>query len=211
MKRTVYCVALITMCLAVGADTLEVFPDRGATLQQAMDQARSGDTIRITEGVYYTDKAVSIVDKRNFFVEGDGEVWIICRDVYENVLEISGCEGVSLYNVHAKHEEWLEEYACNGAVVSVLGSSRVEIVGCELNGCGAMGISLEDSQEVDIVGCLIQHNSFTAIYVYSTDNVNIIRNKIFDNATTIEAYQTSGLEMYGNLIAGNGAFGFSGF
>jgi parallel beta-helix repeat protein len=167
MKRSVWCIMLLALCLAVWPDTLVVYPNRGPTLQQTVDQARSGDTIRVGEGI-------------------------------------------SLYNMHAKHGEWLEEYVCNGAVVSVLGSRRVEIVDCELNGCGAMGISLEDSQEIDIVGCLIQHNSFAAIYIYNTDSVYIIHSKILDNATTIAACQTSGLEMYGNVVAGNSWYGLSG-
>lgn len=211
MKPSVFCFLLITLCQIVWPDTLAVYPDKGPTLQQAVDQARSGDTIRLAEGVYRTDEALRIVERQDLFFSGEGEVWIICGDVTENVIEIIDCQGISLHNIHAKHEEWLEEYACNGAVVSVVGSNRVEIVGCELNGCGAMGVSLEDSREIDIVGCLIQRNSFAAIYIYHTDNVYIVRNKILDNATTIAAYQTSGLEMHGNVIAGNGDFGISGF
>ena len=51
MKRSVWCIMLLALCLAVWPDTLVVYPNRGPTLQQTVDQARSGDTIRVGEGI----------------------------------------------------------------------------------------------------------------------------------------------------------------
>ena len=202
-KKCLFLILLPLVSLPARSDTMMVVAGQGPSLQEAINQARSGTTIRVGEGIYKTDSALSIRGKRDLLVEGDGEVWIICRDVYQNVIEISDCTAVELRGIAAKHEEPLDEYECQGAVISITGSSGVEISDCELNGSGAMGVSIDNSQDVIVSGCVIQYNSYTAVYLYRAGPVSITHNRVFDNATTLQAYDSSGVEVYGNVIANN--------
>lgn len=204
MKKSVFGFAFILLaCTAVWPDVIDVFPDRGIGLQEAIDQARSGDVIQLAEGVFKTDAAIRIENKSDLEITADSAVWIICRDVYQDVIQITSCREVEINGVHAKHEEWLEEYECNGAVMSVADSSGVSIVDCELNGCGAFGVYVEYSDGVTIDSCVIQWNSFAGVYVYASGPVYVTNNRMFDNTAAIEAYDVSELQVYGNVIANN--------
>lgn len=202
-KQACGMVFLVLLSLAAWSETVDVYPRGNLELQQAIDQAGSGDTIQVTEGIYRSDAALRVEGKQDLRIEADGEVWIICTDVYQDVIAVSGCSGVELVDLHARHEEWLPDYQCNGAVVSVIDSSRVEIISCELNGCGAMGAYVQDSDEVTVSGCHIHKNSYTGVYLYMCGTVYITDNTITDNGTAITATDVSGLEMFGNIIAYN--------
>ena len=203
MKAVIGLILIVLTCPSVWADTIYVYPDGRPSLQEAIDQAGNGSTILVAEGVHRTDSALIVRGKTDLRIEGDGEAWIICSDIYENVIEIQECSSLELAGIHARHEEPPEEYGCEGAVVGVSESSDIGIYDCELNGSGGMGIFVENSSDVVVSGCLIQYNSFTAFYLYLAGPISITHNRIFDNAATLEAYDSSGIEMYGNVIANN--------
>ena len=203
MKTIIGWVLIILAGPLAWSDTIHVYPGQRPGLQEAISQARNGSTILVAEGIHRTDSAITVKGKTGLRIEGEGEAWIICSDIYANVVEIQDCSGVELTGIHARHEEPLEEYGCQGAVIGVLESNDIGIYDCELNGSGAMGVMIDNSGNVIVSGCLIQHNSFTAIYLYLAGPVSITHNRIFDNSSTLEAYDSTGIEIYGNVIANN--------
>ena len=206
MKLATTITLSLFITLGIWPESVSVFPDRGPSLQETINQARSGTSIQLASGIYITDSAISIVGKTDLFIEGNGEVWIICTDVYENVIDIEDSNSIELSGIRARHEDPLDEYQCQGAVIHAVGSNNVEIYDCELNGSGAMGVSASDCLDLTISGCIIQFNSFTAVYLYGVDGVSITHNRIFDNAGTLEAYDSSDVELIGNVIANNAPF-----
>jgi parallel beta-helix repeat protein len=75
-----------------------------------------------------------------------------------------------------------------------------------MNGSGAIGVSASDCRDLAISGCIIQFNSFTAIYLYQVDGIAITHNRIFDNAATIEAYDSTDMQLVGNAISNNAPY-----
>ena len=182
---------------------IDVYSSGELSLQAAIDQASYGDTVLLHDGTYTSDRSILVESKQGVTIRGDGEVWIICTDVYENVLTISYSESVKLAYVKARHEEWLTEYECHGAVVQIDESSDVTLYECELNGSGAIGVSVQFSGSVTVSACYIHSNSYAGVYLYDVATVKLFNNVIEYNRSFIDAYSVEQLEMEGNWISDN--------
>jgi hypothetical protein len=131
---------------------------------------------------------------------------ILVSDVEENVLTIDRCERIEIGGAHLRHLKPLKEYKCHGAVVGIKESTGVEIVDCELDGCGAIGVSAWDSSELTVHHCHVHNNTFTALYLHGCDKVKITSSVIRDNGNLVQAYETRGLGMHDNTIERNGGY-----
>ncbi len=193
------------LCGAMAA-ALEIVVEPGGVLglQDAVNQARSGDAVRIHEGIYALPTSLLVKQKSDIVISGVGEVWLICDDYYSEVVSIRHCTDVEIVGIKATHREWSSEYACNAAVLGILESHTIAVYGCELNGCGAMGVSMEYSEDIRISGCYIHPNNFCALYIYDSDDISVTHNTIVEKAALISGYGIGSLEMEGNTIAGNG-------
>ena len=189
------------------AKTIEIGPSD--SLQEAINNAKSGDTILLKPGTYESKTAFNIEGKENLTITGDaenseGDVWIIVDDVNESVINISKkSKSIFIRDIKARHKKPLKEYACNGAVIRINDSTGVKIMGCELNGCGAMGVEMADAKKIFISGCYIHKNSWTAFYIYNSSNIKITYNKIENNKSFIDLNKVSQFEMWGNQIKNN--------
>ena len=168
-----------------------------------VDFAQPGDTIILEEGIYELDSALTISDTEGVVIQGEGEVWILCGDVYDNVITVEFAHDIHIYGLKARHKEWVPEYTCNGSVLYVANSQSVEVLDCEFNGCGAIGIYLENVQGASISYCYLHHNSFSALFFNKSSDVVLTFNRIMDNASFISAYDTGYIEMFGNVIVNN--------
>ena len=192
---------LIPMSLAAENHIVSLFG--GLSIQGAVDAAQPGDTVIIEEGIYEIEESIRFSDKSGITFQGQGEVWILCSDLYTDVFSIVNCEDLNFYTIKARHKEFVPEYTCNGSVFSIANSSRIEILDCEFSGSGAIGVYLEYSDNINVSYSYIHHNSFSAFYLSSSTDVVISYNRIVDNAMFMTSYDTGSVEMYGNIIAGN--------
>ena len=185
------------------AGIINVYADGDLGLQEAIDQAQPGATIYIHEGVYNNDVTILIEGKLGLTITGRGEVWLICSDIYENVVTVSYSEGIELTSLKARHEEWLAEYECHGSVLHIEESTDIYVFDSELNGCGGIGVAAYYSESVTVENCLLHRNSLYAVYLYSTNDVSLYYNTIVNNRSFLYASEVFGLEIEGNEISGN--------
>ncbi len=201
-KLIVTSVLFTLLCNVSFAETIHVLPG-GDTLQKAINMAMSGDKIMISGGTYETQKSVEITRKSNLTIEGQGDVWLLCDDVNVDVINIINSKNIRLMNLKARHKKPLKEYQCHGSVVNITSSSNIHIEGCELNGCGAIGVYASNCKNLIITKNYIHKNSFTALYLFESNNVKITYNRIMNNKSFISLSNIKYLEMYGNTIQNN--------
>jgi len=75
----------------------------GDNLQSVFDEAGEGYEIVISAGTYQQDTSLYINEKKNLTIRGEGEVLIASKDIYNTVLEMVDCSGISLTNIKACH------------------------------------------------------------------------------------------------------------
>ncbi|MEM1010331.1 MAG: hypothetical protein AAGJ35_15165, partial [Myxococcota bacterium] len=115
-------------------------PQQAGLLQNTIDQSQPGDTILLTSGIYRYTKGLRIHHVRNLRIEGQGEVWIIIDDLYDDVIQVKDSSDITIRYIKARHRRPMLEFQCEGAVIRLLQSQRIWIDHCELNGSGAVGI-----------------------------------------------------------------------
>ncbi|MBN1413248.1 MAG: right-handed parallel beta-helix repeat-containing protein [Spirochaetales bacterium] len=180
-----------------------------ALILSRLEELKDGDTLIINEGIYRFADSLEIKALKGVTIKGEGEVWILCRDVYQDVLFISECEKLTIKNLHLRHEEPLDDYECQGAVISIFKSDDIRLFQCEMNGCGAIGVSVYNSNNVIVENCLIHQNSFTAFYVSAVKNMLIRGNKVMNNGSYIERWDTEDLAVFDNKNENNNGYGES--
>ena len=185
---------------------IEVYPDGEITIQDAIEQAGPDANIVIYEGIYESDQTILIEGKQGLTITAEGEVWLICDDVYKNVITVSNSSDINLISLKARHDQWIPEYDCHGAVLYLEESNGIGVYDCELNGCGAMGLSAYRSRDIELDSCYLHRNSYAALYLYSVDEIYIYNCNITDNATFLSAYEVGSIDMEGNMISDNGGY-----
>jgi hypothetical protein len=203
MKKALLISFLLLTAFCINAETHRIVPFSQISIQEILDFVQPGDTVILEEGIYEIDSTVKIMDKDSITIQGEGEVWVLCTDIYEDVISIVNCRGIQVYGVKARHKEWVPEYACNGSVVYIANSTDIEMRDCEFNGCGAFGVYMDYSERVDISYCYLHHNSYSAFYLSGCTDIALSYNRIMDNASFLSAYDTGFIEMFGNIVADN--------
>lgn len=172
-------------------------------LQDVLNTLEDGDTLFIKQGIYVQKSGLGLGNVNNVSIIGDGEVWIICTDIYADVLRVTNCGSVTLENLKMRHQEPPEEYECNGSVLSAENVSRLVIERCELNGCGAIGVWAYECEGVKVTNCFIHDNTLAGIYLYKAGSALITHNTIVDNDKSFEVHNVDELRLYDNIIAYN--------
>ena len=94
----------------------------------------------VEEGTYYTDSDLW-VSGENIIIKGQGDVSILCKELYNNVMWIEG-ENIVIDNIHMMHEMPGDEadQNCSGRVLAFDHANNVTVQNCDLNGCGLAGL-----------------------------------------------------------------------
>lgn len=161
------------------------------TPHEAVAIAAAGDTIVIGEGTYQFSDAISLFGLEEITIIGTGDVQLWCDNMNDNVFWISGCRGVTVQNVRARHTNPAKDERCYGNVFGIDSSDDIFITNCEIHGCGAIGV-----------------------YVYNSDRVELRDNHIHDNwlwavqfegeGLNGEHHGIDGLTMEANILECNG-------
>ena len=191
MKVKFFLVSLFLIISILGISSKTITVGKGQnyeSLQDAIDNARSGDVIRIKQGVHSYTNGISMYKKENIQIIGEGFVDIVCI-FYENILTLNSCKNVTIDNVHLVHS-YNKEYTCSDAnVIAVYNSENITIKNCELNGCGDIGVNIYESDKVTVMNNYIHSNVSSAINITSDSKkmtrITIENNRILNNAAPI--------------------------
>jgi len=187
----------------------------GDDLQQAVNALPDGGKLILTEGEYDTLEAVMLENRKNLTIEGQGVVWINTKGIDHHVITLKNCESITLSNLKAQHVILEEEDndpiadARDGAVIGVIGGSRITLNSCELVGCGIYGVYAHAATPLVIEGCYLHDNAKSAILL-TTDAKPmkaIVRDcTIMKNTNSIEVKGDIDLQLEGeNKIERNTA------
>lgn len=179
----------------------------------ALYDCKPGDTIRLKAGTYYSGTPYSLTGKNNITIIGIGKVQLLTPDYfagsdYSSVLEITGCENLTIRNIQGCHKRTAAKQkmywgnACSGPVLKLSRCSNVQILNCELNGCGAFGIEANNVNGLKVRGCHIHSNTFVALFLKNCTGLEIKANRIRNNYYICRKEHYS-IIMKNNKVSGN--------
>jgi parallel beta-helix repeat protein len=156
-------------------------------IQTAINQAKNGDVIQITAGLYKTKDVLTIQGKTNLVIKAQGVVDIICEE-YVHVLKIINSNNITIDGLHMVHSRNATPDGCGpqGNVIHIEQSDRITVQNCELNGCGYIGIYGEDLATLTVKNNYIHTNTSAGIHLYSYSEKNptlvtIQNNRMYNN------------------------------
>ena len=190
--------------IGLAAETMRVSPQGKLRLQSAIDAAGNGDTIILSGGTYVSAVPVAVSGRTGLTLRAEGAVWLVCKDLYADVLAVTDCVDLRIEGIRARHQEKLAQYECEGSVISARNVRGLRLSGCELAGSGAVGIDLSDCEDVDVNGCYLHDNSLAALSLSEVSSIVIRSNRISKNAATMHSTAVTGLTMVNNIISDNG-------
>ncbi len=85
---------------------------------------------------------------KNLTIKGSGNVLIVVRPRYANVLSFGNCEGIKIENITAGHT--VEDGYCIGGVFDFKDSDDITVNNCHMYGCGTYGITAEGSSNIKV-------------------------------------------------------------
>ncbi len=189
---------LITLCMAATSnvntqgnnETTVQHISPGDDIQQAIDSLKDGGKLVLTEGTYDTPDAIVLEGRMNLTIEGIGLVWINTKGIDHHVITLKCCKNITLSNIKAQHVILEEgDNARDGAVIGILEGSGINIVNCELVGCGIYGVYAYSATPILLEGCYLHDNSKSAVlFATGAKPMNaVIRDCIITkNAASIE-------------------------
>ncbi len=173
---TVLC---FTSALHAATLTVGMTGQQYGDIQAAVDKAKSGDTISIAAGTYYTVGPIRIEGKRNLTITAD-RANVVCTEIYENVIEITYSENILIYGLTAGHQE--TPY-CSGDVILIEYSRNVTVKQCDLYGCGVCGIDYLYCTNMEAINNNLHDNSYAGICTYACSGIKVKDNTFVDNET----------------------------
>ncbi len=209
-KQTLYILIItIVILFSISLYSKDIIIKPNENIQNAVNQAASGDRIVIVNGTYIIKQALQIIKKKNISIVGRGTVRILCDSNEEAVITISKSKSILIRDIRVSHKPPLQRpkgsYICTGSVIDLDECQDITIENCELNGCGTNGVAVYNSKDILVSGCHIHHNSNTAIKLSNVKNVTISHNIIENNASVLKKeLKVQELNMLDNFIFQNG-------
>jgi hypothetical protein len=110
------------------------------SLDAYFTKERQNVFVIVEDGTYYTDSDLWVSGK-NIIIKGEGDVSLLCKELYKNVMWVEG-ENIVIDNLHMMHEMPGDEtnQNCSGRVLAFDHANNVTVQNCDLNGCGLAGL-----------------------------------------------------------------------
>jgi nitrous oxidase accessory protein len=163
-------------------------PDNYTRIQDAIDNASSGDTVFVFNGTYFENviinKSINLFgeDKNNTIIDGkriDDTLWIMASFIYVSSFTIlnSSTEDWNVGILVIEKEWWQPD--------DPPFLTNINISNCVIkNNRG--GIRLYSNHDVNVSNCIIQNNPSTSIYVVSSNHITINNCIIIGNGEIYE-------------------------
>ena len=129
---------------------------------------RTSNNVQLPPRIYNLDTPIMISGKSDFTLDGNGSTFIMERKS-EDVLIVENCTNITLKNFKATHVEPDGPIGCTGSVVQVRYNDGVTVQGCQLNGSGIIGIVSYTTKNLKVINNYIYNNSEYGV-LYSTDS-----------------------------------------
>ncbi len=177
----------------------------GEKIQAIFRKLNSSSNVKVLvkSGRYVYIGSIELRSCRNIKVIGIGKVEFITKFLMADVFSIKNCINISIKNIRMYHLRNKIQPGCEGSVLSIDECSKIKIIGCFLNGCGAEGLYCRDSKEIEVKSCRIFYNTSCGIILINCRDVYIINNKIYNNRRSIKILTSSYVELEGNYIRNN--------
>ncbi len=117
-------------------------------------------------------------DNLTIAAEGGGETAITTESAYANVLDLRYSRGVTLSGLTLGHSA--QPGSCTGDVVCLTDMDAVNIMDCDLYGCGVVGIRAYDSRNLFITGTTVRECSDGAVDLTGCYDVRMVECSIVD-------------------------------
>ena len=190
------CAALILTLLAVDSALAATHAVRdGDSIQEAVKQANTGDTILVYPGIY---KETVYVDKDNITLKGvieNGE-WPTLEG--EKVLN-----DAILYSGNGFSVEWFKITNYKGNAIMGQAGNNYSIRNNLIIDTGVYGIFPEFGDNGVIENNILSGIEDAAIYVGMCDHVDVRNNEVFDNVAGIEIENSRHVLVEGNVARNN--------
>ena len=121
---------------------------------------------------------------------GQGEVSILARPRYAEVLSFTGCADLRLEGLTLGHTQ--EPGACAGGVLNCGACENVNVENCHLYGCGSVGLTSSDCRGLILQGCRIDGCSSGAVLAYGSRDLRLVDCQLCDNG---QGKESSGYEL----------------
>lgn len=202
--------AVLCGLLMAGCGTVRglqsTMPASDLDVQALIDRTPDGGIVRIPAGRYVLERGLVIEGRSRLTLLGEPGTAVLVKDVNVHVLTVRNSSAIQVENLHLRHQEPLREYQCHGSVVRIENSNGVTIIGCELDGCGAIGVAAYGSTNITVRNCSIHHNTFNAFYLDSCREIELAGNTVENNGNFAQMYRIDGLMMHDNTIHDNGGY-----
>jgi len=198
--RAALSIFLLAAPWTASAKDLRLKPDGTgdfATVQAAINAAEPGDRILLAEGTY--PEHVTIQDKSDLSLIGEGSVTLATDDGGADVIKLVKVQRVLLKNLHGVHTS----PGCDNPVVSIAGSEDVTVEGCDLNGSGTGGVVANGSRGLKILGNHIHKCTWIGVSFTDVSDSVVRGNLIEGNSGGVEMSSVAGIELAANTIARN--------
>ncbi len=194
MKRKIICIGIISMFLILSVsvvyskeigvskvrindhNTLIVDKDGSGDytmIQDAIDNAKSGDTILVRPGTYKEN--ISIDHKSNLKIKGENKVNTKIKSDHDRIVRIkNGCKYIELSGFTILPDD------CLKTGIFVRESSYISICNNDVSNNGR-GIVLSISNNNEIMNNIVSNNYFGGIDIYNSSLNTIVKNVIHKN------------------------------
>ncbi|OGL41256.1 MAG: hypothetical protein A2161_22485, partial [Candidatus Schekmanbacteria bacterium RBG_13_48_7] len=192
MITVVLFLVMTSVCYA-----LIVVPDDSSTVQAALNNALSGETVYVKSGVY-NEFLTMYISKEYRLVGEDRNTTIIDGNFTGIPLQISTNHNVTVENLI------IQNSSADGILATVSDFKRLNICNCEITNNNNHGINLYDITGYYIIqNCEITHNISKGIYSLEWSFGEIRDSYIAYNDGAIVLDNYNGAEIYNNIIEYN--------
>ncbi len=161
----------------------------------------SGDKIIVQSGKYIFTRTLRLRFRKNIEIIGRGKVEFVHEDLFSDVFIIDNCNNILIKNITMYHQKKLKHHiGCKGTVLFINKCSKMKIIQCSLNGCGAIGLYCRDSNNIELKNSRIFNNSSVGIVINSCRQVSIKNNEIYNNTQSFVIFNSTYIILENNNI-----------
>ena len=121
---------------------------------------------------------LDIVNINNLTIRGAGNSSIEVDPRYSYCLYFINCENCRVENLTIGHTEY---GYCSGGVIGVKKGKNIEILNCDLYGCGTYGLDLMDCHELEVRKCRIHHCTYGIMQLSKCHSISFSDCDFFQN------------------------------
>ena len=156
---------------AIAPNAIIVLQEGEYDLSTAADYGVEGLQGRYRWELVYGGSALVISDVPGLQLIGQGQVSLLARPRYAEVLSFQSCWDLRLEGVTLGHTT--EPGGCCAGVLNLVGCDNVEVSGCRLFGCGSLGITASGCSGVAVRSSRIDSCSDGAVRAYGCRDLRL--------------------------------------